>query len=243
MRFWIKEPAEFCWGSAELNLNAMGKLVRISALRRDPTGNPQGINPQLYPSPDTSPTLIGNAYRRFQPNYGIPAQFNNEERYAPNYEYGTQTTFPATLPNDSNAGGEGYCGDGQWHSYEYYVKLNSTLGVADGIYRTWLDGVLVAERSNIPWVKAGTDTNGTVMTVDTGWNWVMIADNIDATAYAKANNIEMARYIDDVVMYTPMTGYEEVCSGACIDGRLPLAYRQSSADDIAPAAPTGLRIL
>ncbi|AKM78037.1 MAG: Repeat-containing protein [Candidatus Wolfebacteria bacterium GW2011_GWE1_48_7] len=251
VRFWLKESAEFCWGSEALNLNAMGKLIRISALRRDPTSNPNIFNPQLYPSSDVSPTLIGNAYRRFQPNYGVPAQFDMEERYAPNYEYGPQCTFgpqpsscaseapsAITFPHDNS----GYCGDDQWHSYEYYVKLNSALDATDGIYKAWLDGTLVAQKSNIPWVKSGTDTNGTAMTLDTGWNWVMIADNIDSTAYAKSDNVEMSRYIDDVVMYTPMNGSEMACGGACIAGRLPLTYLQSGLDSTPPSAPTGLSI-
>ena len=251
VRFWIKETAEFCWGSSDLNLNAMGKLIRISALRRDPTINPDTFNPQLYPSPDTSPTLIGNAYRRFQPNYGIPAQFDMEERYAPDYEYGPQCTFglqpsscaseapsSITIPHDAS----GYCGDDQWHSYEYYVELNSALGATDGVYKAWLDGTLVAQKSNVPWVKSGTDTNGTAMTLDTGWNWIMIADNIDSTAYAKADHVEMARYIDDVVAYTPMAGTEDECAGTCVGGRLPQNYTQSAADIISPAAPTGLGV-
>lgn len=254
IRLWIKETPEFCWASSNLNLNAMGKLVRITSLRRDPTIDPNLFNPEVYPSPDTSPTLIVNAYHRFQPNYLIPSQFNLEERYAPNYEMGIGSTWGpnpnfggsdlgVVFPTDISTGGQGYCGDNQWHSYEFYVKMNSALGAADGVYKVWLDGQLAASKSTIPWIKPGTDTNGTVMNMDTGWNWIMINDNIDATPYARADKVEMSRYIDDVVMYTPMAGNEPECGGACIDGRLPQSYVQGGSDTTPPQAPIGLTVM
>lgn len=254
VRLWIKETPEFCWASSNLNLNAMGKLMRITSLRRNPTIDYRLFNPEQYPSPDTSPTLIVNAYHRFQPNYQIPSQFNLEERYAPNYEEGTGSTWGpnpdfgasnlgVVFPTDIATGGQGYCGDNQWHSYEVYVKMNSALGVADGVYKVWLDGQLAASKNTIPWIKPGTDTNGTVMNMDTGWNWIMINDNIDSTAYARADKVEMSRYVDDVVMYTPMVGTEPECGGSCTDGRLPLSYVQSGSDSTAPAAPTTLTVL
>jgi hypothetical protein len=37
----------------------------------------------------------------------------------------------------------------RWHSLEMYKKINSALGVADGIMRWWLDDVLLLERTNV----------------------------------------------------------------------------------------------
>lgn len=275
VRFWKKEPNNFpggtttgnetgvinswCWGTSQysvwngsdiqpsLHHSSAGKLIRITALRRRLSQVP---NPERYPSPDTSPTLIVNANRRFAPTYPHAAQFDTEERYAPNYQGGPERIWGNPPSNGGSnlavpylpTSADTWCGDNQWHMYEYYVKMNSAPDAADGIYRIWLDGNLAAERADVPWVKSGVDSNGTAMATATGWNWVMLPDNIASTAFPSENRVTMRFYIDDVVMYTPMSGSEPECGGNCLGGRLPVNYVIGSSDPAPPAAPSGLRV-
>ena len=57
---------------------------------------------------------------------------------------------------DGNYGGTGIDfwaagqpGDGEWHSYEVHVKMNSAIGVADGIYEFWFDDVLLGSVTDL----------------------------------------------------------------------------------------------
>ena len=57
--------------------------------------------------------------------------------------------------------GRGVIGKGRWHCVEQQIRMNSIVGpfdglgngsaVADGLIRTWLDGVLCSEVSNLRW--------------------------------------------------------------------------------------------
>jgi hypothetical protein len=88
-------------------------------------------------------------------------------------------------------------GDGEWHSMEWYVKLNSAGGVADGKARFWLDGRLVHDQSNVVWVPAGDNPSSWQ------WNHVWLGGN-NANTYTPAS--EQWYAVDDVVVSTNYSG-------------------------------------
>ncbi|OFZ18716.1 MAG: hypothetical protein A2X94_05890 [Bdellovibrionales bacterium GWB1_55_8] len=252
VRFWMNVPSNFCWQSpGTSSKSGSGKLMRITSLRR-PLSNP-AVSPADYPNADTSPTLICNWYARLQTSNGVPtaypkyAVFDFEARRAPNYNTGLgQTTLGSKpFPNDGQPGavlspppaatsptipqGQGWCGDGKWHLYEYYVKMNSSPGATDGIWRVYLDNVLQGEMTNVDWVmSAATDSNGTAMTTATGWNVIWWPDNMNIFSYPETFGVSGTRmplYFDDFTAYAPMNPSDPECAGNCTsDGRLPLNY-------------------
>ncbi len=57
-----------------------------------------------------------------------------------------------------------------WHTYEYYVKLNSSPGVADGQFKFWLDGQPLVDMRQIPWISQNGSMNAK-------WNRVIFGGN------------------------------------------------------------------
>jgi hypothetical protein len=89
-------------------------------------------------------------------------------------------------------------GDGNWHSWELYVKLNNPAGVANGELKFWYDGILVSTKKNLNWITSGSITDTTSM-----WNSVSIGGN-DFNPYS--DNAEQWYAIDDLVISTTYIG-------------------------------------
>jgi len=90
--------------------------------------------------------------------------------------------------------------DGQWHCYEYRLKLNSNTGVRDGIVQSWLDGVATGyTRTDLDYNASsstyfvGGENNrmdvgfgncaATLTTWQTGWRALEIDDYVVSTDY------------------------------------------------------------
>jgi hypothetical protein len=120
---------------------------------------------------------------------------------------GHDSNFPGTPSFTSN----GQLGDGQWHRYDFYVKMNTYGGSnnwnSDGIIKAWQDGVLLENITNNKWINSGT--NNTI-----GWNYVGIGGNAYNNYNDASLHSEQWYAIDDVVISTtpllktpsPMTG-------------------------------------
>lgn len=87
--------------------------------------------------------------------------------------------------------------DGKWHCFEFYVKLNSAGGVADGVSKVWYDGALVGSTTNAVWIPLGDDP------AQWKWNHAWLGGN-NANLYLPAN--EQWYAIDDVVVSTTYSG-------------------------------------
>ncbi len=109
-------------------------------------------------------------------------------------------------------------GDGQWHSFEWYLKLNSAGGVADGESKFWYDGNLVHSKMDTIWVPSGDNPE------NYKWNHVWLGGN-NANIYIPKN--EQWYVVDDFVVST---------------SRVPNDYIIGSQDETAPAFPTGLSV-
>lgn len=57
---------------------------------------------------------------------------------------------------------------GVWHQFEIYMRLN-TVGQANGVWRWWLDGVLMGEYTNMTFITAGRPSGFFGRTFDAVW--------------------------------------------------------------------------
>lgn len=85
-------------------------------------------------------------------------------------------------------------GDGNWHKFEFVIKLNSAPGVTDGIFRRWVDGHLMYEKTNIDFVKLSGAGNNVK-----GFNMVGIGGN-DYNQFDGTNQSEQWYAIDDLLI-------------------------------------------
>ena len=95
--------------------------------------------------------------------------------------------------------------DGQWHSYEIHLKLN-TPGQTDGISEFWIDGVKKLTNTDVNFIRT------------TGWTFVVIGSN----AQYPYNGRDMYVDYDDIAVST--TGYiGPIASGIVTDTTPPSA--------------------
>lgn len=96
-------------------------------------------------------------------------------------------------------------GDGQWHTYEFRMVMNSSVNAKDGIVELYLDGVKQAAITNVPWRQSGVHSSVQ------GFNAFTIAGNADFV-WAGQTNAEQQFYDFDHI---------EVCTSRCPTGPRP----------------------
>ena len=109
-----------------------------------------------------------------KPVYSTQYHVDNDSVY-----YGTGKYDGTGQEWDTN----GMPADGQWHCWEFYVKLNSAPGIADGIFEMWIDGgdthgnvgrnYLFTSHKDLAWSDQGAASNPRK-----GWNMVMSGGNV-----------------------------------------------------------------
>jgi hypothetical protein len=126
---------------------------------------------------------VGNNYyssnyycNRDHPTYTTGVPFVNSSKVADN-------SFQHTL------------GDGNWHTLLVHSKINSAIGVADGIYELFEDGNLLLSQGNMEYVAAGG-------TPGIGWNAVSFGGNSYNLFSDPANKAEQWYTFDDIVIST-----------------------------------------
>jgi hypothetical protein len=97
-------------------------------------------------------------------------------------------------------------GDGNWHAFKFYFKLNSYSGgsfKSDGVHTFWVDGVRVFHTDKIPY-----STNGSSVSPRRLINYVSIGGNNNNrwTKSCSGTNCEQWFAVDDFVIYTPSGG-------------------------------------
>ncbi|ACH38815.1 repeat-containing protein [Citrifermentans bemidjiense Bem] len=207
VRYWVQFQPDWRWngdGSIDglalgtANPSPMQKFMHISHL--DPT------NPNLWDffsgtqnKPRFTPQLAkfgGGSYRlQFNlPHSPLTAARDSSASFTTNVYLGAA---PLDMNVPGPAGLPAAPRDGGWHSFEFYVKLNSAGGVADGISKVWYDGALVESTTNVVWVPLGDDP------AQWKWNHAWLGGN-NANLYLPAN--EQWYAIDDVVVSTTYSG-------------------------------------
>ncbi len=188
IRYYLKFDPNWKWTDPADPQHGQLKLIRISTLN-DNIWTTSG-NPQQYGSTGLNmPVFYPDWY--FNKSYSSTTIFNSE-RFAPVYTYGNNKNVPSAV----------WPSDGDWHCYEFYVKINSTPGVADGVWREYIDGVQIAESTTVEWKMAGSNTTHK-------WNWLMFMDNVTVASAALTDHVEMQMYMDDVVVSTEYIGTED----------------------------------
>jgi hypothetical protein len=91
-----------------------------------------------------------------------------------------------------NPGDPGIYADGQWHRYDFHLKLND-IGSANGIMEFSYDGVLKESHYDVVWKTAGSRA-------ELGWNCIAFGGNSNNTF--SATPAEQWFAIDDIVVAT-----------------------------------------
>ena len=184
VRYYLKFDKNWKWSNPEDTRHCIQKLIRISTFNDNiwtTSYTPQGFGSSYVNWPVFIPGWYHNA------SYG-ETTLTCSVRKAPDYY--------AYMDGHTNVHSPDV---GDWHCYEFHVKMNSANGVADGVYQFFLDGKLKAESTTVEWKQAGSDTTH-------NWNWLMFTDNIFNSSAAPEDHVEMSLYMDDVVVSTEYIG-------------------------------------
>ncbi|OFZ19583.1 MAG: hypothetical protein A2X94_14140 [Bdellovibrionales bacterium GWB1_55_8] len=213
VRYWLKYAPDWTWTDAGNTQHAQQKLIRISRFAGDVTDT-VNFNPQMFFNPtQNGPSWMPDWY--YNHSYSSTSFFSSEffnPQPSGSIGYGPTQTFASLL----------WPSDGGWHLYEFRVKMNSAPGVSDGHWELWIDGLTTPEKhaakTDVLWV----DSTGSV---SPGWNYLMFLDNITVAPAEVSAKKEMQIFLDDVVVYSPMSAADPECGGNCsADGRLPTDY-------------------
>jgi uncharacterized protein YjdB len=199
-----------------------GKVVRIhyAGVNQDrnrsvyfdyPTGI--GLGKTIYSrfrvyhaSPFNTNTFIGRKYIYWQegsPSLGLPfgqpfwsvIGLNGSE-FAIDLGHFNQGGS-VTQVNANNIFSGGIKAD-KWYTIETQMTVNSTPSSTDGIFRVWIDGALIYEKTNFRW----TDPTWPVNFANFGFHWFFVGDQ---TSYTSGSFDEI-RLIDDVAFSTKRIG-------------------------------------
>ena len=139
----------------------------------------------------------------YLPSFRCDPQSSNY--YCPQYPYDNDyfTKFSDTIQPPT---AQGLYGDGQWHRYDFHMKMNTQTGTSwnkDGSAEFWYDGVLKMSHNDVQWKYPGSD-------VAHGWNYVSIGGNASNTF---ASQGEQWYAVDDVVESTTPIPADYVIGG------------------------------
>lgn len=100
-------------------------------------------------------------------------------------------------PDFSNSG---EIGDGNWHRWEFHIKMNSSVGAEDGLVEYFNDGVLVLRVDDLAF-----SDNGSRVSPRNNWNYVTLGGN-SFNHYAPISEAAEQWYaIDDIIISTTPT--------------------------------------
>jgi len=132
-------------------------------------------------------------------NYYCPGSPQGQGDDNDRYILSSGVTNGSAVPTDA-----GLWADGNWHRYDFHIKMNSYAGNgvwnSDGMLEFWFDSIQQYSRSGMQWVQSGTDAT-------IGWNTVEFGGNAYNTF---ANNIVMnhAYVVGNTIKYS---GYNWTC--------------------------------
>lgn len=171
----------------------------------------------FFESGNTKPltTILLSKWRSGLSNIALMTNYRYENVYYPASATPSHSSDNTNYLGTGNYNGTGQdfwdpgmIGDGNWHQLEYYVKLNSAVGVPDGIMRVWIDGKLVAEQTNLAWGDVGAQESPRKL-----WNYIMLGGN-DFNKFASYTEGKEQWYaIDDFVVSTTYIAPDYVIGG------------------------------
>jgi hypothetical protein len=81
-----------------------------------------------------------------------------------------------------------------WTKVAFYMEMNSAPGVADGVFKQWLDGERILNRDNRVWV--GNNTENKMV----GWNFVSMGGNHHFYPYPDSDEYRDWYALDDLLI-------------------------------------------
>lgn len=195
--FWIRFYHRYESGFAWLRDGAAGKEPYFWAVGSD--GNRQW----------SGSTYMGDAYANSL------SMYNQGGGGGPPYPYSTTGGFVTKYPTGTS--------DGSWHCTEVYLKMDT--GIANGVGRIWVDGVLHAEATNVNWSTAASRPEQTAYAL-AGWSFIEILSN------KKDPKLTRIYYedLDDIAIYNSTPPGRDMAGNPWIG---PISQ---------PAAPRGLAV-
>lgn len=195
IRFFVKFDPLWQWGTG--NGSPLQKFFRVShwngtspfVMGGNGAHQPMMIHDLAKWSNGASNISVISNFRytyAYYPQDAIPKQSKNKTTYFEGGEYGG---------NGTDFNDIGMMGDGDWHEWKFYVKMNSSKGTPDGEFKFWQDSKLVVEETNLAWQDYGATTRNM-------WNYIMIGGNNFNRFAASADQIEQWYAIDDLVIST-----------------------------------------
>ena len=194
VRFFIKFDPNWQWNTGE---SPQQKFFRAShwngsnpfVMFADGAHQPMVIHGLAKWNGGNSDIASTTAYRYtnvYYPEDATPSHNRHKNMYFSGGSYaGNGTDFKSI----------GMMGDGEWHEWKFYIKINTAEGIPDGVYRFWQNGVLVTEESDLAWQDQGA--NERLL-----WNYIMLGGN-NFNRYALAlEEAEQWYSIDDLVIST-----------------------------------------
>ncbi len=219
-RFFIKFQPGWQWSTSQ---SPMQKFIHISHYKGgDPFKYFTGGNHQPIAVADLAKYNYGasdisflSAYRyeiQYYPDTPINYHPRNTTTYFGNGNYGG---------TGKDFGDSGMIGDGNWHSWEFHVKANSAVGIADGKFEAWLDGVLIVSVTDLTWSDPSSQVSPRNL-----WNYLQIGGNSFNAWVPQSQAAEQWYAIDDLVISTLYIGPNYIIGGG------------SPPDTMPPAPPT-----
>ncbi|PAV27035.1 hypothetical protein CF392_02545 [Tamilnaduibacter salinus] len=89
-----------------------------------------------------------------------------------------------------------------WRKVAFYMEMNSSPGVRDGVLKQWVDDQLIFSNENVPWMGPSSPGNRK-------WNIVHFGGNSHFHAYPDEDRREEWYAIDDIYIATDIPGAEQ----------------------------------
>lgn len=198
LSFDIKFDPNWQWN---LNDNAKFKLVRLQHF----DGPPGVASPwEFFKEGDNAPVMVldikhSNTYgmrwawaRRCDPQetvYDCDGRSDADSDPAMTCPDDTICTGPFGYPTHAEMFGT------EWHTIVVRVKMNTVLDVYDGIFELWFDGKPNVSKTDINWLRAGSDLN-------IGFNMFGLGGNTTNWYSDPSNKDEQWYAIDNIVITT-----------------------------------------
>lgn len=214
VEFYIRFSPE--WWGRENESNFMSKLFRVGSWSGEGSaysGFDGNIGPLMIWDYKRDSYGVRNSIAFRGGPHGENYSFNNEFPEFISLNYGGHTAGQAEDGSDPKlvdqvSGGYLVSQSGpisheqvfgpsdQWTKIAFYLKINSSPGVEDGILRQWVNGVRIVNREDIPWIQEN-EANKLV-----GWNYIAIGGNDYFRPYPNDMRYEDWYAIDDLVVAT-----------------------------------------
>ncbi|OFZ19582.1 MAG: hypothetical protein A2X94_14135 [Bdellovibrionales bacterium GWB1_55_8] len=190
VRFWIQFPSDWNWSTTS---SPMQKFVHLS--HYDVT-NPASVW-DFFSGNQNKPRYVGGLAKYGSGTYRtqlymMPSPLTIARDNSASYTTNDYLGAPPLDWTNTNAPG-----DGNWHSFEWYTKLNTAGGVGDGQAKFWYDGNLIHNESAVTWIPSGD------LPSDFKWNHVWLGGN-NSNLYSPVNEQRYA--VDDFVVSAHYSG-------------------------------------